>query len=106
MEQQRLTPRGKKKENKKKQLEYATERKTMISNGLRTLNIAILNPDSMREATMKEIIKGLARNRIHIAEIQETNITKDRSYIMGNYKIITAAADKNDTTGIVSWGQQ
>ena len=47
---QRLTPRGEKAGKKQTRIEYATERKTMISmeNGLRTLNIASLNPDSMR----------------------------------------------------------
>ena len=71
----------------KKQLEYAAEWKTMISmeNGLRTLNIASLNPDSMREtATQQEIVNGLTKNKIHIAEIQETHITQDKSYVAGN----------------------
>ena len=41
----------KKKKRRQKQQEYATQRKTLISveNGLRTLNVASLNPDSMRE---------------------------------------------------------
>ena len=44
--------KGKKRQKQQKQLEYATRWKTLIiimQNGLRTLNIAILNPDSMRE---------------------------------------------------------
>ena len=92
-------------EKQQKQLEYATARKTMIGlgNGQRTLNIASLNPDSMREvAPQQEIIKGLARNRIHIAAIQSTHITQDRSYLMGNYRIIEAVADKNEAAGTVS----
>ena len=76
-----------------------------MENGLRTLNIARLNPDSMRESTtQKEIVKGQIKNRIHIAAIQETHITQDRRYIMEKYRIITAAADKRETTGIVRGG--
>ena len=88
-----------------KQLEYAIERKTRISteNGLIALNIASLTPGLMGESTMqKEIVKGLAENRIHIAAIQETHITQDRIYLLGNYKIITAASEKNETSGVVS----
>ena len=72
-------------------------RKTLTSmeNGLRTLNIASLNPDSMKEATtQQEIINELTKNKIHIAMIQETHIAKDLNYIMGNYRIITSAAEK------------
>ena len=90
----------------KKQLEYAAEWKTMISmeNGLRTLNIASLNPDSMREtATQQEIVKGLAKKKIHIAEIQDTHITQDKSYMVDNYRIITAA-NKSEAAGIVTGG--
>ena len=97
--------RKEKLEKQQQQLEYATERKTMISleNGIKSLNIAILNPDSMREATtQQEIVEDLTRNRIRIATIQETHITKDISYLLGNYRVITASADKNATTGVVS----
>ena len=90
-----------------KQIEYATRRKTLIrmENGIRTLNIAILNPDSMTErATKQVIIKGLTKNKIHIATIQETHITKDLSYTLGNYRIITSAAEKHKETGTVTGG--
>ena len=76
-----------------------------MENGLRALNIASLDPDSMREreaTTHREIAKGLTRNRIHIAEVQEKHITKARSYLMGNYRIIEAVADKNEAAGTVS----
>ena len=92
--------RKKGKRNKKrqqKQLEYATERKTLISveNGLRTLNIASLNPDSMKETEMHHgIVKGLTKNKIQLSAIQETRITRDSSYMMDNYRIITASSGK------------
>ena len=69
-----------KRKARQKKLEYAAERKTMIimENGIRTINIASPNQDSMREATtQQEIVKGLAGNRIHIAAIKETHITQD-----------------------------
>ena len=76
-----------------------------MGNGLRTLSVASLNAYSMREATTKrEIVKGLTENRIHIAAIQETHITQAMGYILGNYRVITAAPDKSETTGIVSGG--
>ena len=74
-----------------------------MENGLMTLNIASLNPDSTRETPMqKEIVKGLDTNKIHIASIQETHITQDKSYVVENYRIITASADKSEATGIVT----
>ena len=60
--------RKRKRKQQKKQLEYATEMKTMISmeNGLRTLNIASLNPGAMRETTtQKEIVKGMEKQNTH-----------------------------------------
>ena len=66
-----------------------------MEDGLRTLNIASLNPDSTKEATtQQEIVNELTKNKIHIATIQETHIAKDLNYIMGNYRIITSAAEK------------
>ena len=66
-----------------------------MENGLRTLNIAILGPDSMREtATHQEIVTGMYKNEIHIAEIQETHTTPDKRYMVGNYRIITAEAGR------------
>ena len=82
-------------------------RKTLISmeDGLRTLNIERLNPDSMKETTIRqEIINELTKNKIHIAMIQETHIKKDLNYAMGNYSIITSAAEKNKETGVITGG--
>ena len=101
---EKTTSRGKRKrKQQKKQLEYAAERTTMISmeNGLRTLNIARLAPGWMRETTMqKEIVKGMDKNKIQIAAIQETRITQDKSNMMENYRIITSASTKSETAGI------
>ena len=82
-----------KKEKSQKQVEYTEERKTLISmeNGLRTLNIASLNPDSMKEKeTRQEIINHLARNKIHIAVIQETHRSEPQPHdgqLRNNYNI-------------------
>ena len=84
-----------------------TTRKTLISmeGGLRTLNIASLNPDSMKETTIQqEIINGLTKNKMHIAMIQETHIAKDLNYMIDNYRIITSAAEKNKETGVITGG--
>ena len=76
-----------------------------MENGLRTLNIARLNQDSMREmATQQEIVKGMCKNKIHIAEVKETHITQDKSYMMDNYRIITSSASKIEEKGIATWG--
>ena len=99
------TVKGTGNKRQQKHLEYPTERKTLISmeKGLRTLNIAILNPDSMRGKEMQqEILKDLTKNKIHPAAIQETHITRDCNYMMGNYRVITSAADKSKETGIAT----
>ena len=68
-----------------------------MENGIRPMNISSLNPDSMKEDQMQRgIIKDLTRIKIHIAAIRETHITQDRYYIMGNYRVITAAATKRE----------
>ena len=93
--------KGKQKGKRKKQLEYSTESKTLISmvNGMRTLNFSSLNPDSMRDKeTHQEIINGLNGNKIHLAAIQETHIARDCNYMMGNNRVITTAAEKSETT--------
>ena len=65
-------------------------------NGLRTMNIASLNPDSMKEGEMQlDIIIGIARNKIHIAAIRETHITQDGDYLLDNYRIITTSSTKS-----------
>ena len=95
------------KRRQQKHLEYSTERKTLIimEKGLRTLNIASVNPDAMRcKEIRKAIVKCLTKNKIHLAEMQETHITRDCNYMVGNYRVITAAADKNKETGIVTGG--
>ena len=49
-----------------------------MENGLRALNIASLNPDSMRGREMQqEIVKILTKNKIHLAAIQVKHITAD-----------------------------
>ena len=99
--------KGEEKEKRQKQIEYTEERKTLISmgNGPRTLNIASLNPDSMKgEETQQEITNKLTRNKIHIAMIQETNISEDRIRIKGIYRIITAASERHKGTGIATGG--
>ena len=76
-----------------------------MGNGLRTLNIASTNPDALKgKETQQEIINNLARNKIHTATIQETQITMDLIYAMDNYRIITAAAEKHKEAGIVTGG--
>ena len=76
-----------------------------MENGLRTLNIASLNPDLMKgKETQQEIINNLTRNKIQIAMIQETHIVTDLSYMMDNYRVITTAAEKHKETGTVTGG--
>ena len=49
-----------------------------MENGLRTLNIASLNPDSIRAREMQqELVKSLEKNKIHLAAIQVKHITAD-----------------------------
>ena len=76
-----------------------------MENGLRTLNIASLNPDSFKEhTTQQDIINELTKKKIHIATLQETNVTKDLNYQKDNYRIITSAAGKNEETKTVTGG--
>ena len=75
-------------------------------NGLRTMNIVILDPDSTREEKMqRDIIKNLTRNKIHMASIQGKHIIQDRDYIVDKYRIITASAAKRVETGVVQGGE-
>ena len=65
-----------------------------MAKGLRTLNIASLNPDSIRGKEMqREIVKGPTKNKIHLEAIQETHITRDCNYMIDNYRVITEAED-------------
>ena len=48
--------------------------------------------------------KSPYRNKIHLTAIQETHITRDCNYVVGNYRVITSAEDKNKETGIATWG--
>ena len=92
----------KRKKKTQQQLTYSKERISLIrmKNGLRTMNIASLNPGSMKEEQMqREIIKNLMRNKIHIAAIQETHIAQDRDYLLDNNRIITASSTKSGKTG-------
>ena len=78
-----------------------------MENGLMTLNIASLNHDSMGgNETQQEIVQILTRHKIHLSAIQETQITRDCSYTLDNYRIITSAAEKSKETGTVTGEQQ
>ena len=73
---------------------------------VRALNIASINPDSTKEEqTQRDIIKNLARHRIHIAAIQETHITQARDYLLYNYRVVTEASNKREETGLVQGGK-
>ena len=68
-----------------------------MANGLRTMDIARLNPCSMKaEQMQRDIIKDLTRNKIHIAGIQETHITQDRDNLLDNYRIITTESTQGE----------
>ena len=59
------------------------------------MNNSFLNPYSTKEEqTQRDNIKNLTRRKIHLAEIQETNIAQDSGYILGNYRITTSSAAK------------
>ena len=76
-----------------------------MKNGLRTTNIASLNPDSMGEEQMqRDIAKDITRNQIHIAAIRETHIAHDRDYRLDNYRIITEASTMGAEAGAVQGG--
>ena len=76
-----------------------------MANGLRTMNIASLNPDSTKEGQMRrDISKNLTRNKLHVAAIQETHMTQDRDYLIGNYRVITASTTKREETGVAHGG--
>ena len=76
-----------------------------MENGLRTMNISSLNPDWMKaEQMQRDITKDLTRDKIHIAEIQETHIIHDRDYLLDNYTLITAASTKSEETGVAQGG--
>ena len=76
-----------------------------MENGLRTMNISSLNPDWMKaEQMQRDITKDLTRDKIHIAEIQETHNTQERDYLVDNYRLTTAAATKRGETGVAQGG--
>ena len=59
--------------------------------GIRTINIAGLTRDSIKEKqAQRDIIKNLTRKWIHFAEIRETQIIQDIAYTLGNYREITS----------------
>ena len=71
------------------------------------MNISILSPNSMKEEQMRrDIIKNLARNKIHIASIRETHIAQDGAYLLYNYRAIAAAAAKKEKTGGIQGGTE
>ena len=70
-----------------------------MANGLRALDIASLNPDSVIEEQMQRgVIKYLNRSKIRVDAVQETHITHDRNYLLCNYRIITAEGTKIERT--------
>ena len=74
--------------------------------GLRTLNIASLNPDSTKATTIQqEIIKELTIDKIHIPMIQEALIAKDLNYMMDSYRIITSEGKRKET-GVITGGPE
>ena len=76
-----------------------------VANGLHTLNIAIINPGSMKEEKMRRsIIKNIARGKIHTATVQQTHITIDRNCLLGRYRIITESETRSETTGVAQGG--
>ena len=76
-----------------------------MDKGIRTLNIASLNPDSAKEEQAhRDIVTNLIRNRIHIAGIRETHVKQDRFCLLGNYRIINTSARKSETAGVVQGG--
>ena len=92
-----LNHRAKKAKNKQKQHTYGIERKTLskMEDGLRTVNIDSVNPDSMTEEQMQPgIIRNLIRRKIHISAIQKPRAVKDSAYLLDNYRFDTSPSTK------------
>ena len=69
-------------ENKKNPI--CKDRKTMLNmgNGIITITIERLNPDTIRGENA-ERLKKHNKTKIHISSVQETQIPRDREYIPG-----------------------
>ena len=79
--QEKNNKREEKHKEETKQIEYNPERKTLINmeNGLRTLNIASLNPDSFKEETTRqEIINGLTKENPYSNNTRNENHSKSQ----------------------------
>ena len=62
--------------------------------GLRTLSMESINPDSyINEDTRAPITHALNRNKIHIAEIQETHAPYGSRYNRNGFRPITTEAE-------------
>ena len=78
-----------------------------MGNGLRAMNIAILNPDSTKEGEMvRDIANDLTRIPIRLAAIRETHITHGRHYIVDNYRAAASSATKKEKTGVARGGTE
>ena len=73
------------------------ERETTIKNknGLKTLNIITINPDSLKNNdNLNEIVARMNKKLIHVACIQETHVRQNTDRWVENYKFFNAAATK------------
>ena len=73
-------PAGTKKEkSNQKQLSYEDDRKTLIKmeNGMRAMNVSILNPTSAEDGEMhRDIAREIKRRKLQIASIQDTHTSR------------------------------
>ena len=89
--------KDKKKERKNNAKQFSprkAERKKVISinPGERTLKVVSLNPDSMNRECIDNIIRKMKKQKIHIACVQETKCTRNLSYKVEGFKILSTAA--------------
>ena len=63
-----------------------------INPGERTLKVVSLNPDSMNRECVDNIIRKMKKQKIHIACVQETKCTRNLSYKVEGFKILSTAA--------------
>ena len=78
-----------------------------MDNGLGAMNIASLNTDSTKEGEIhRDIIKNLARVKIHIEDIRETQITQGGSYLLDNYRVVAEAAAQKGKPGVIQGGPE
>merc|ERR1712112_779559 len=73
-------------------------RETVIKmrKGLNTLTVVSLNPDHfITDQAQQDITQQLAKNKVHIAVIQETLIPRNLNYEKNGYRVIKSAAAIN-----------